>query len=299
MPSFLDFNSTKNFRDKILGRTLQQPNGPQTFSDTSYIEHDLSDIPNVQLGNVDTNRPMDLINIQSINLYKPESFFIEENINTLPRRANLGLYPTNYTPPDYSMVGIMSSTGYDTETELFKFAVDNMKNNPNGPVLSRISRNIDTAINGKVRLLDALNGNTSTAINILTGREPLVESNYKITVAKTLAGKAVDFLETAAGVTAPFSEIPGSYLSDPSNPINVRPTATTQAGALWQDVTGALGSLVGIQRRPKLDRKPSDLMIEYMGEGQKMRLYDLLSFSKYAPNYTTTARSQNTSKIFN
>ena len=299
MPSYLDFDSTKNFRDFVLGKTLQVPNGPQSFNNTNYSEQSQRVMANVDPGSVDMNRNSDLLQPQTSNTYKPEEFFITENLDTLPRRANLGLYPTNYTPPDYSMVGIMSSTGYDTETELFKFAVDNMKNNPNGPVLSRISRNIDTAINGKVRLLDALNGNTSTAINILTGREPLVESNYKITVAKTLAGKAVDFLETAAGVTAPFSEIPGSYLSDPSNPINVRPTATTQAGALWQDVTGALGSLVGIQRRPKLDRKPSDLMIEYMGEGQKMRLYDLLSFSKYAPNYTTTARSQNTSKIFN
>jgi hypothetical protein len=36
-----------------------------------------------------------------------------------------------------------------------------------------------------------------------------------------------------------------------------------------------------------------------MGSGQKQTLYDLLSYSKYAPNYTTTARSQNTSKLFN
>jgi hypothetical protein len=36
-----------------------------------------------------------------------------------------------------------------------------------------------------------------------------------------------------------------------------------------------------------------------MGGGQKNRLFDLLSYSTYAPNYTTTARSQNTSKIFN
>jgi len=48
-----------------------------------------------------------------------------------------------------------------------------------------------------------------------------------------------------------------------------------------------------------LSRKPSDLMIEYMGEGQKQLLYDNLSYSKYAPNYTTTARSQQSSKLFN
>jgi len=36
-----------------------------------------------------------------------------------------------------------------------------------------------------------------------------------------------------------------------------------------------------------------------MGSGQKQTLFDLLSYSKYAPNYTTTARSQNTSRLFN
>jgi len=35
-----------------------------------------------------------------------------------------------------------------------------------------------------------------------------------------------------------------------------------------------------------------------MGEGQKQTLYRNLSFSKYAPDYTTSARSQNSSKIF-
>ena len=36
-----------------------------------------------------------------------------------------------------------------------------------------------------------------------------------------------------------------------------------------------------------------------MGEGQRQTLYDQLSYSKYAPNYTTTARSQQSSKLFN
>jgi hypothetical protein len=38
--------------------------------------------------------------------------------------------------------------------------------------------------------------------------------------------------------------------------------------------------MVGIERRPTASRKPSDLLIEYMGEGQKQTLYRNLSFSK-------------------
>ena len=299
MPSYLDFDSTKKFRDYIIGKTLQSPVGPQTFTNSSYSEQNLGDLPNKNQGPIDSNLNKELLQTSNSNIYKPDVYFLRDNIDTLPRRANLSLYPYFQFPTnDYSLVGIMATDNYNNESELFKFAASYIKNDPGSPVLSRIARNIDTAVNGRIRLLDALNGNTATAANIITGKEPLVEANNKITVAKTLPGKAIDFLQTVAGVEFPWSEIPGDYLSNPKNPINYRPTPTSELGAVYQDVTGALGSLIGIQRRPQVDRKPSDLLIEYMGEGQKTRLFDLLSYSKYAPNYTTTARSQNSSKIF-
>jgi outer membrane protein OmpA-like peptidoglycan-associated protein len=298
MPSYLDFDSTKRFRDSILAKTLKVPNGPQSFTNTTYELQKLSDLPNVDPGAVDTNRVKDLKVPQTNNIFKPDKFFIRENIDTLPRRANLNLYPY-FTRGEHNLISIVANDNYNNESELFKFAANYIGNDKNGPVYSRIAANTEKTINGKVRLLDALNGNTATALNIITGKEPLVESNNKITVASTLLGKGIDFLETVAGITAPFSEIPGDYLSNPSNPVHYRPEASTELGKLWQDTTGALGSLIGIQRRPKLSRKPSDLLIEYMGQGPKQRLYDSLSFNKYAPNYTTTARSQNTSKLFN
>lgn len=298
MPSYLDFDSTKRFRDYILGKTLNKPNGPQTFTQGSYTVQTLSETPNTDLPEVDFNRTTDLLQAQNSNTFKPLEYFVTETLDTLPRRANLQLYPY-FNSGNYNFISIMSTDNYDTESELMKFAALNMKSNPNGPILSRISRNLEAATSGRLRILDALNGNTTTAINIITGREPLVEGNNKITVAKTIPGKAIDFLQTVSGVEFPWSEIPGDYLSNPRNPVNIRPTATTELGKVFQDVTGALGSLIGIQRRPKLDRKPSDLMIEYLGDGQKSALYDNLSYSKYAPNYTTTARSQNSSKVFN
>lgn len=301
MPSYLDFDSTKNFRDKILGKTLNRPNGPQTFTKADYEVQNVSDIANKDLDNVETNRGKDLLIPQNSNTFKPEIYTIKEDLNTLPRRSNLNLYP--YFPTNgqsYNLIGIMNTDRYDTESELFKFAANNIKNNTDGPVYSRIAQNVAKNTLGRVRILDALNGNTTTAVNIITGREPLIESNYKITFDNTLSipGQAANFLEVISGIQLPFSTIPGDYLSNPSNPINYRPVASTELGKLYQDVTGALGSLIGIKRRPKLDRKPSDLLIEHMGQGQKNRLFDLLSFSKYSPNYTTTARSQNTSKIF-
>ena len=55
MPSYLDFNSTKKFRDYILGKTLNVPNGPQTFSDTSFSVKSLNDMANKDTGDVILN----------------------------------------------------------------------------------------------------------------------------------------------------------------------------------------------------------------------------------------------------
>lgn len=300
MPTYLDFNTTSGFRDFLIGRTLQQPNGPQTFTDQNYIVQNLSDFSNVDPGAVDTNRTNDLTFIQTQNIFKPTQYFIKESIDTIPRRANLQLYPYFQFPTDHNLIGIMTSNGnYDTESELFKFAAKYIKENRQGPVFARVQQNLEAATIGRARILDALNGNTATALNILTGREPLIEYNNKITVANTAPGKAIDFLQTVAGTEFPFSEIPGDYLTNPANPVEYRPQARTEFGAILQDVTGALGSLIGIQRRPKLSRKPSDIFIEYMGEGQKQYLFNNLGFSKYGPDYTTTARSQQSSKVFN
>ena len=119
MPSYLDFDSTKNFRDKILGKTLNRPNGPQTFTKTDYGVQNTSDIANKDLDNVDTNRGNDLLIPQNSNTFKPEIYTIKEDLNTLPRRSNLNLYP--YFPTNgesYNLIGIMNTDQYEMESEL-------------------------------------------------------------------------------------------------------------------------------------------------------------------------------------
>jgi hypothetical protein len=302
MPSYLDFTSTKRFRDFLIAKTLNSPDGPQTFNEGSYIHSNQSDLPNLDPGDVDDNRSSDLSVPTGTNVFKPLSYTVIEEFDVLQRRANLDLYWNGapyFIPEKHSFIGILNSDSYDTESEMFKFAASTIKNDPNGPFQSRVRQNFETTTLGKVRLLDALTGNDATAINIITGREPLVEFNNKITVANTLPGKGIDFLETLAGTEFPYSQIPGDYLTNPRNTRPDRPEANTELGAIIQDVTGNVGRLFNIQRRPKPTRKPSDLMIEYLGEGQKRSLYDALRYSTYAPNYTTTARSQNTSKVSN
>jgi hypothetical protein len=298
MPSNLDFNSTKKFRDYIISKTLTHPNGPRSFTEQSYSVKQLSDMSNIDQPDVDNDRDRDLEQHQRYNTYKPDGYYIKEDIETLPRTRNLSLYPY-FTTKKHTLIGIMTNDDYENESELFKFAAKTIKTDENGPVFSRIRQNLGTYINSRVRILDALNGSLSTGINLLTGRESILQYDYSITKNKTIAGKSINFLETITGIEAPWSKIPGNYLSNPDVEVVNKNERNTEVGRLIQDTTGAIGSLFGIQRRSSSDRKPSDLFIEYMGEGQRQTLFSLLSYSKYAPNYTTTARSQNTSKIFN
>jgi len=306
--SNLDFNNTKSFRDALLSKTLQAPNGPQTFSSTSYSVQNTNSFSNTDNGDVVTNNVYDrsnlLRNSYAINRFGPEDgdkFVIIEDITTIPSLGNLSLYPYFRTQDvlGRSLIGALNTSNYEFESKLAQFSNTFLNDNPQGPVQARIRQNLETATLGRLRVLDAINGNTSTAINIIRGKESLVEKNYKITVASTIPGKIIDFVQTVAGVEFPFSEIPGDYLSNPANPVVNRPEPKTQFGAILQDVTGVLGSLVGIKRRPKLSSKPSDIMYEYMGSGQKQNLHDNLSYSTYKPDYTTTARSQQSSKLFN
>jgi hypothetical protein len=300
MPKYLDFDATKDFRDAMLKRTLNPVYGkspsPKTFTSSNYTVQSLGDSENLLLPQVDGNRKNDLSLPQKFNIFKPTEFLVKDTIKDIPRRANLNLYPY-FTQTNNTLIGIMLTKNYDTESELFKFAANNIRTNPQGPVLARISQNLNTAINAKNKIGEALGGNTNTLINIIRGKQPLIEGNESITVSSSLLGKGIDFLQTVAGTQLPFSTIPGDYLTNPRNPINVRPTDVSTGTKVWQDLTGVLGSIVGIQRRPLPSRKPSDILIEHMGSSSKNRLFDLLSYSKYAPDYTTTARSQMSTQL--
>ena len=73
----------------------------------------------------------------------------------------------------------MTTDNYDNESRLMKFAARHIRENKQGPVLARITQNLVAATYGRVRLIDALEGNLATAVNIVTGKEGLIEKNFK------------------------------------------------------------------------------------------------------------------------
>ena len=74
----LDFNTTKDFRDKMLNRTLNPVYGlspsPKTFTSSNYIVKNLSDSPNLLLPDVDDDRSNDLLTPKKFNIFKQKEF---------------------------------------------------------------------------------------------------------------------------------------------------------------------------------------------------------------------------------
>jgi hypothetical protein len=170
-----------------------------SYSVSSQNDYSVSDLPPV-----DSNRLNDLSQPTNLNVFKPEIFSIFETLDTSVRRANLELYPYFNTNLNHTFVSLFTNTNNDGDSELVKFASNYMRSS-NGPVLSRIRQNLIKVTDGRMRISEALSGDISTISDIVTGKQPFILPNYKITVAKTLPGKAIDFMQTIAGVTFPFS----------------------------------------------------------------------------------------------
>ena len=96
MPSNLDFDSTKKFRDYILGKTLKQPNGPQDFSNASYTVQNVGEMANKQLGGVEPTNP-NLNGTPFSNTYAPENINYIQDIGTVQLTNTLNLYPSFLT----------------------------------------------------------------------------------------------------------------------------------------------------------------------------------------------------------
>jgi len=145
---------------------------------------------------------------------------------------------------------------------------------------------------GRANILDAVN-DPFKAVAVAAGRIPIIEPNWSISVPDSVIGKGLDFVSRVAGITAPYSWIPGNYFPLPQrrsflNQVQ-RASYVNQAINSVGRVAGALG--LGIVQRTveKLNlpdnRTSSDIFLANTGQGQSSSLFYNLRFNEYAPDY--------------
>ena len=128
-----------------------------------------------------------------------------------------------------------------------------------------------------------LNINSSTnLVNILTGRVPIIEPNYQITVPSNPLTAAADFGLRLGGSVLPFSLIPGSYFDPNINPGQ----PTTIAQALLGNPLAALGNLTN--KLLGAGKTGSQIFYNNTGAGQKSILWKNINYNKFKPGYDRT-----------
>lgn len=307
--SSLSFSGTKALRDLLLTKNLPNPEGlgpygnytNATYSTASLAVKDVIDQPSVEV-----NSEMYLNKLYLNNAYGPEggySDFIK--IYTTSQgvaKVNEGLYP-DFTPPEtgtglfgenpfrlvgryYSPIDIL--LGVSAEGLLSQTLLEDSPLQQAGAIQlraefqERIAQELYQETIGRLSFVDALQDPVD-ALEIVTGRQPLINRNYSITQPKSLVGQGLDFVSRLTGVYVPYSYIPGDYFElEP-------PRGLGMGGKILSDITGILGSLVGIPRRRQ---SPSQRFLEYTGGGTKSKLFKHIRYNKYGPQYGEGAQAQ-------
>ena len=224
--------------------------------------------------------------IYTENLYGPSSGLDDsaDNISSDDRIRNQGPTSQNYwdpisfVPSSYSPYEIIlqdnpqgSDGTLSQDSYMQQISAEYLKEN----LQYKIDQSIEKQTLGRVNFLNTDPVNIS---QMLSGKRPLVFRDYKITVGGGLVGTGVDLLQRIAGITFPFSPIPGDYFEQPENQENNAATAVVNT------VSGGLGRLFGLKLNKS--QTPSQLFLEYTGEGQKAELDSNISLNKYRPSYT-------------
>ena len=114
---------------------------------------------------------------------------------------------------------------------------------------------------------------------LVTGQEPLIYRNWRITVPESPVTAAFDFATRISGAYWPVSFIPGDYFDE-----------NTKGGQQTQQTSNALNvinQLTGGFLGPILNKKrnPSQIFLANTGNGQRSVLFNNLDFNRYQPGY--------------
>jgi hypothetical protein len=192
-------------------------------------------------------------------------------------------YPTTFNPSSYPSIGILLSPDpqgsnglLSSDSYIARLGAQVLKKEFENRIASEIKRNTI----GRANVFNVRSG--TDILNLVTGRVPLIEPNYTITVPSNPILAATDFALRLAGSILPVSPIPGSYF-DPNTSLK-QPTTIQQMNNAFR------GSTVGrfFNRLLGGGQTGSQIMYNNMGGGQKSRLFGNLDYNKYKPSFDRT-----------
>jgi hypothetical protein len=188
-------------------------------------------------------------------------------------------YPSTFVPSSYSPYEILfntNPTGSDgtlsQDSYIAQIGAIQLDSAFQSTIASEIYQNTVGAVN-----LQGLQDPFEISL-ILSGQEPLIYRNWRITVPENPLLAAVDFATRLAGAYWPVSPIPGDYFED--NTLNGQTQQTSTALNVTNQLTGGfLGPILNIKRNP------SEIFLVNTGNGQRSALFANLNYNRYQPSY--------------
>ena len=114
---------------------------------------------------------------------------------------------------------------------------------------------------------------------IVSGQEPLVYKNWRITVAENPIIAAADFATRLAGAYWPVSPIPGDYFDENEPNAGSSPQTSNALNVINQLTGGFLGPILN------KTRNPSEIFLANTGNGQRSALFANINYNRYKPDY--------------
>jgi len=192
-------------------------------------------------------------------------------------------YPTTFNPSSYGPIGILLSPDpqgsnglLSSDSYIARLGAQVLKKEFENRIASEIKRNTI----GRANVFNVRSG--TDILNLVTGRVPLIEPNYTITVPTNPILAATDFALRLAGSILPVSPIPGSYF-DPNTSLKQPTTIQQMNNAFRQSTVGRF-----FNRLLGGGQTGSQIMYNNMGGGQKSRLFGNLDYNKYKPSFDRT-----------
>jgi hypothetical protein len=187
--------------------------------------------------------------------------------------------PTNFVASSYSPYDILLSTNptgnngsLSQDSYLARLGATYL----NELFQDRINRQIFINTVGQVNL-ESLSDPFEASL-IISGQEPLIYRNWKITSPEDPITAAADLITRLGGAYWPVSPIPGDYFSD--NTRNGQTQQTSNALNVVNQLTGGfLGPILNIRRNP------SEIFLANTGNGQRSVLFRNLEYNRYQPSY--------------
>ena len=224
------------------------------------------------------------------NEYSPRDGFIRYyDIGDIVKVQKNATYwdPPSFRPSSYSPFSVLlqeipeGSNGPVTDdSRLAQLSVEFLKN----AYQQRVDQNVRTETLGRVNILNGLQDPINLSL-IVAGKRPLIFRDYKITSGGgNILSQGQDIVQRIAGFTLPLSPIPGDYFTVDNEQRTINSTqslARASEGGTRGGVFGLFGS------RPT---SPSQLFLDYTGEGQRAQLTNNLDYNRYRPRYNTGGR---------